>query len=153
MIDGIKVKQLKDIKDNRGRLMELLRSDWPEYERFGQVYMTAVKKNVAKGWHYHKKQTDNFLCFLTKAKIVLYDARKNSSTYKELMEIVVGEENPVLIQIPPYVFHGFLGMCEPEAIVLNVPTELYNYKQPDEYRVPFNDPEIGYSWGEGVTGG
>ncbi|MFH1283611.1 MAG: dTDP-4-dehydrorhamnose 3,5-epimerase family protein [bacterium] len=153
MIEGVKIRKLKSIVDYRGRLMELFRSDWPEFKKFGQVYMTTAKPKIAKAWHYHKQQTDSFLCVLTKVKVVLYDSRSDSKTFKEIMEIVAGEENPMLIQIPPFVFHGFLGMAEPESIVFNVPTQLYDYKAPDEFRAAFNDPGIGYFWGDGVTGG
>jgi dTDP-4-dehydrorhamnose 3,5-epimerase len=153
MIDGVKTRQLKAIGDYRGRLMELFRSDWPEYIRFGQLYMTTCRINVVKAWHYHKIQTDTFLCFMRSVKVVLYDSRKNSKTYGKIDEFIAGKDNPLLIQIPPFVYHGFMGISEPESIVFNVPTELYNYAKPDEYRLAFNTPEIPYHWGEGLTGG
>lgn len=153
MIDGVKVRKLKAIGDYRGHLMELFRSDWPEFIKFGQLYITTCKPNIAKAWHYHKIQTDTFLCFMRKVKVVLYDARKDSKTYGEIMEFIVGKDNPQLIQIPPYVYHGFMGIAETESVVFNVPTELYNYTKSDEYRVPFDSPDIPYHWGEGVKGG
>ena len=62
MIAGVQVKPLKPILDERGRLMELLRSDDPIFEKIGQVYVTVCKPRVVKGWHYHKLQTDHFVC-------------------------------------------------------------------------------------------
>jgi dTDP-4-dehydrorhamnose 3,5-epimerase len=153
MIDGVKIRKLKAIGDYRGQLMELFRSDWPEFIRFGQVYMTTCKKNVVKAWHYHKKQTDTFLCFMREVKVVLYDSRPDSKTKGEIIEITAGKENPVLIQIPPLVYHGFMGIADPESIVFNVPTEIYDYQHPDEYRLPFDTPDIPYCWGEGLIGG
>jgi len=153
MIEGVKIKKLKYICDDRGRLIELMRKDWPEFKGFGQVYMTTAKPNVAKAWHYHTKQTDTFLCFLRKVKVALYDARKESPTFKEIMEFICGKDEPLLIQIPPGVYHGFMGIGKEESIVFNFPTELYNYNEPDEFRVAFDDPETGYKWGDGVVGG
>ncbi len=146
LIEGVHIRNLKVIPDERGYLMEILRSDWPEFERFGQVYITSCYPGIIKGWHYHKKQTDNFVCIKGMAKVVLYDARADSPTFGLINEFFIGERNPVLIKIPPLVYHGFKAVGGSEAVILNVPTELYNYSDPDEYRVPFNDPSIPYSW-------
>ncbi|MBD3272017.1 MAG: dTDP-4-dehydrorhamnose 3,5-epimerase, partial [Elusimicrobia bacterium] len=116
MIEGVKIRKLKAIGDYRGHLMELFRSDWPEFIRFGQLYITTCKPKVVKAWHYHKNQTDTFLCFMRQVKVVLYDSRKESPSHNEVMEFVTGKDNPLLIQIPPFVFHGFMGMVEPESI-------------------------------------
>lgn len=153
MIEGVKVRKLKAIGDYRGQLMELLRSDWPEFIKFGQLYITTCKPKVVKAWHYHKIQTDTFLCFMREVKVVLYDSRENSKTKGEIMEFLAGKNAPKLIQIPPYVYHGFMGIAEPESIIFNVPTELYNYKGPDEYRKPYDSPDVPYTWGEGLIGG
>ena len=59
MIDGVQIKSLKFIPDERGRLMEILRCDDPMFSRFGQVYMTTTLPGVIKAWHYHRKQDDN----------------------------------------------------------------------------------------------
>lgn len=146
LIEGVHIRNLKVIPDERGYLMEILRSDWPEFERFGQVYITSCYPGIIKGWHYHKKQTDNFVCIKGMAKVVLYDARAESPTFGLINEFFIGERNPVLIKIPPLVYHGFKAIGGNEAVILNVPTELYNYSDPDEYRVPFDDPSIPYNW-------
>lgn len=146
MIDGVKTKQLKPICDERGRVMEMFRSDWQEFINFGQTYMTSAYPGVVKGWHYHKKQTDTFICIKGMMKVVLYDGRENSKTKGEINEFFIGEQNYSIVQIPPFVYHGFKCISEGEAIIINVPTELYNYKEPDEYRLPFNTKEIPYNW-------
>jgi len=109
-IDGVVIKPLKVIPDERGWLMEILRNDDPIFTQFGQVYMTTAYPGVVKGWHYHKKQTDNFTCVHGMMKVALYDKREGSPTYGALMEIFVGEKNPVLISVPPGVYHGFKGI-------------------------------------------
>jgi dTDP-4-dehydrorhamnose 3,5-epimerase len=126
MIDGVKLKKLKVIPDERGRLMEMLRSDDGLFIKFGQVYMTTAYPGAVKAWHYHKKQTDNFVVVKGMMKVVLYDGRENCATHKKINEFFMGEHNPVLLQIPPYVFHGFKCISENEAIVINCPTEVYS---------------------------
>ncbi|MCJ7508173.1 MAG: dTDP-4-dehydrorhamnose 3,5-epimerase family protein [candidate division Zixibacteria bacterium] len=146
MIDGVKTKKLKVIPDERGRLMEILRSDDELFSKFGQVYITTVYPGVVKAWHYHKKQIDNIAVIKGMAKVVLYDNRENSPTKGEINEFFIGEHNPILICVPKLVLHGFKGISECEAIMLNCPTEVYNYQSPDEFRVPAYTKEIPYNW-------
>lgn len=146
MIEGVVVKELRMIPDERGYLMEMLRSDWPEFERFGQVYVTAVYPGVVKGWHYHKIQTDHFICLQGMAKVVLYDDREDSPTRGEINEVYMGWQRPRLLNIPPGVLHGFKGISQEMALIVNVPTELYNYEQPDEYRLPAHSDRVPYDW-------
>jgi dTDP-4-dehydrorhamnose 3,5-epimerase len=146
MIQGVKVKKLKVISDERGRLMEMLRVDDELYIKFGQVYMTTAYPGTVKAWHYHKKQVDNFVVVKGMMKVVLYDGRKKSPTYKEIDEFFMGEHNPILLQIPAYVYHGFKCISESEAIVINCPTEMYDYEEPDEFRVEPHGGEIPYEW-------
>lgn len=146
MIDGVKVKELKVIPDERGLLMEMWRSDDPDFQKFGQVYVTMVYPGVVKGWHYHKKQTDHFVCVGGMAKVVLHDTREDSPTKGETNEFVIGWQRQRLIVIPNGVYHGFTAVGTEPAFIVNVPTELYDYDDPDEYRLPFDDPSIGYDW-------
>jgi len=146
LIEGVKIKKLNVFPDERGRLMEMLRSDDELFLKFGQVYMTTAYPGVVKGWHYHKKQTDNFVVVKGMMKVVLYDGREKSSTYKEINEFFMGEHNPILLQIPTYVYHGFKCISDTEAMCINMPTEVYNYNQPDEYRVDPDSGEIPYNW-------
>ena len=147
MIEGVILRELKPIPDERGWLMELMRSDWEVFEKFGQVYLTTVHPGVVKAWHYHKKQTDNMTCVKGMVKLGLYDSRKSSSTFKQVAELFIGDKLPALVKIPPLVYHGFKAIGEETAYVINVPTELYNYKEPDEFRLPPDTKQIPYDWG------
>lgn len=146
MINGVKTKQLKPIPDERGKVMEIFRSDDSLFVKFGQVYMTTAYPDVVKGWHYHKKQTDSMAVIKGMMKLVLYDNRKDSPTYKEINEFFIGEHNPLLVQIPNLVVHGFKCISETETIVINCPTEVYNREKPDEYRIDPHSEEIPYNW-------
>ena len=101
MIDGVMVKKLKVISDERGRLMEILRADDEMFAGFGQVYMTTAYPGVVKGWHYHKRQSDNMAVVRGMMKIVLYDGREDSPTLGEVNEFFAGVHNPILVHIPP----------------------------------------------------
>ena len=146
MIEGVIVKKLKVIPDERGRLMEMMRADDEFFEKFGQVYMTTAYPGVIKGWHYHKIQSDNMVIVKGMMKIVLYDSRESSKTYREINEFFMGEHNPTLLHIPAGVMHGFKCISETEAVCINTPTEAYDYKKPDEYRVLPHSKEIPYDW-------
>ena len=146
MIDGVNVKQLKVIADERGYLMEMLRADDPFYQQFGQTYLTAVFPGVVKGWHFHKLQTDHFICVAGMAKVVLYDRREESTTHGEVNEFFMGVRNNILVTIPPGVLHGMKGTGTETAMIVNIPTHTYKYDDPDEFRVDPHDNDIPYDW-------
>ena len=146
MIDGVKVKELNMIPDERGWLMEILRCDDELFEKFGQVYFTAAYPGVTKAWHMHEKQTDNFTCIRGMVKVALYDSRKDSPTYKEVNEFFTGEKKPLLISVPPLVYHGFKAIGTETAYFISIPTEPYNRENPDEIRLPPDTGKIPYDW-------
>ncbi|MDH4218813.1 MAG: dTDP-4-dehydrorhamnose 3,5-epimerase family protein [Candidatus Aminicenantes bacterium] len=146
MIEGVKIKKLKVIPDERGRLMEILRSDDDLFLQFGQVYITTTYPGVVKAWHLHKKQTDNVACIQGMIKLALYDPRENSSTFKQVNQFYIGVHNPLLVQIPKGVYHGWMCVSTQEAIIVNIPTETYDCDQPDEHRLDPHDNDIPYDW-------
>lgn len=146
LVEGVEIKELNPILDERGYVQECFRSDWPMFEKFGQVYITVAFPNVVKAWHYHKIQTDNLVCISGNMKLVLFDNREESSTYKKINEIFFGEKNPLLVTIQNNIWHGFKAIGGKIAMALNCPTEVYNYSGPDEYRLPFDTDEIEYDW-------
>ncbi len=135
-IDGVKVKPLSAIADDRGWLMEILRADETDlFTKFGQVYISATYPGVVKAWHFHRQQTDNFICLTGMVKLVLVDTRDGSTTKGAINEFFLGVENRLLVQVPALVYHGWKCISAETATVLNLPTEPYQYDQPDEYRL------------------
>lgn len=145
-IDGVQTKPLRVMPDERGRLMEILRCDDPLFRKFGQAYMTTVYPGVVKAWHYHRLQWDSFAVVRGMIKLALYDSREGSPTRGQVQEFFLGEHNPLLVQIPPMVYHGFKGIGTEEAIIINLPTEPYNRAEPDEYRLEAHTKDIPYDW-------
>jgi dTDP-4-dehydrorhamnose 3,5-epimerase len=135
-IDGVKVKSLKTIPDERGWLMEILRADEADlFSKFGQAYVSATYPGVVKAWHFHRQQIDNFACLVGMIKLVLVDTRDGSPTKDAINEFFIGTEQRLLVQIPALVYHGWKCISTEMAIVLNLPTEPYRYADPDEYRL------------------
>jgi dTDP-4-dehydrorhamnose 3,5-epimerase len=136
IIEGVKTKTLRVIPDDRGWLMEILRADDSDlFTRFGQVYVSATYPGIVKAWHYHQRQVDNFSCISGIVKLVLIDTRPGSPTEGAVNEFWIGTQNPVLVQVPNLVYHGWKNIGQEVALVVNVPTEPYRYGDPDEYRI------------------
>ncbi len=147
LIDGVKIVRLRMIPDERGRLMEILRRDWEGmFDEFGQCYMTTGYPGVVKAWHYHEHQDDHFCVVHGMMKVVLYDPREDSPTKGVVNEFFMGDKNPLLLKIPKFVYHGFKTISENEALVINLPTNTYNYSEPDELREHPHDNDIPYDW-------
>ncbi len=144
MIEGVKVRPLRKICDERGMVMHMLRRDDPDFEDFGEIYFSCVYPNAIKAWHLHKQMTLNYAVIQGMIKYVLYDDRNDSPTKGELMELFIGEDNYVLVTVPPNVWNGFKGIGTKMAIVANCATLPHD---PDEIKrkSPFTK-EIPYDW-------
>jgi dTDP-4-dehydrorhamnose 3,5-epimerase len=135
-IHGVRTKPLRVLPDERGWLMEILRADETEFfSKFGQVYVSATYPGVVKAWHYHKKQVDHFACVAGMVKLVLIDTREDSPTRGAVNEFFLGVHNPMLVQVPNLVYHGWKCISTEPSLVVNIPTEPYRHADPDEYRI------------------
>jgi dTDP-4-dehydrorhamnose 3,5-epimerase len=146
LIEGFGVRRGKVIPDERGRLGEIMRADDPWLTKFGQVYFTTTYPGVVKAWHYHRKQYDHFYVVRGTVKVALYDGREDSTTRGVVHELYLGEHCPGLVRIPPGVQHGWMCVGEKEAIIVNVVSEPYDPKTPDEFRTHPHDNDIPYDW-------
>ena len=136
MIDGVKVKKLKMLEDERGRLMEIFRVSESNVQP-KQVYMTTAREGVVKDkdrFHMHKRQADFFCCIKGKIKLVLVDTREKSKTRGEINEFEIGEENFCLVGIPREVLHAFKSL-KGESIIVNTIDNEYDKTNPDEIRI------------------
>ena len=144
-IEGVRTKALRVVPDERGWLMEMLRRDDDLFQQFGQVYVSATYPGVIKAWHFHEKQVDNFVCVAGMVKLVLVDTREGSPTHGAVNEFFIGTRNPLLVQVPSRVYHGWKCISPEPSLVINVPSEPYHHGSPDEYRL---DPHgtLSYDW-------
>ncbi|MEW6776509.1 MAG: dTDP-4-dehydrorhamnose 3,5-epimerase family protein [Bdellovibrionota bacterium] len=147
LIEGVRVKNLRLIPDDRGFLMEMLRRDDPDFKGFGQTYLSCTYPGVVKAWHFHKQQWDAFVCVSGMIKLVVFDSREGSPTRGKLNEFFIGDQNRQLVHIPPGCYHGWKNIGTELSYVVNVPSEPYHYESPDEYRLdPHKNDLIPYDW-------
>src|SRR5881396_2272649 len=101
MIVGVEIFQLKRIQDERGIVMHMLRSDDAHFQRFGEIYFSVIFPGIIKGWHLHSRMVINYAVVEGNIKLVLYDQRESSTTYRQIQEIVFGQVDYKLVQVPP----------------------------------------------------
>jgi dTDP-4-dehydrorhamnose 3,5-epimerase len=146
MIEGVQIKRLTPHADERGYLMEILRRDDKMFTRFGQCYVSLNYPGVIRAWHYHKKQEDYFVVVKGMCKVGLYDMRDGSPTRGQAEAHYLGERNNIVLRIPIGVAHGYRTVGTEPSLLVNFPTELYNAAEPDEYRIPWDSPDIPFNW-------
>ncbi len=144
MIDGVGVHPLKQIPDERGKVMHMLKATDPHFERFGEIYFSCVYPGIVKGWHLHSRMTINYAVVSGTIKLVLFDDRPGSATRGKIDELFVGESNYCLVKVPPGIWNGFKGAGTAPAIVANCATIPHD---PDEIqRLDPHAGKIPYDW-------
>ena len=146
MIQGVEIKQLARHADERGFLMELLRSDDSIFTKFGQCYVSMNYPGVIRAWHWHKKQDDFFVVVKGMIKVGLYDLREGSPTQGEAAELYLGDNNSIMLKIPVGVVHGYKTVGTEPSLLINFPSEVYDPQEPDEYRLPWDTDQIPFDW-------
>jgi len=144
MIEGVVVTPLRQIFDERGKVMHMLKVGDPEFQQFGEVYFSCINPGAIKAWHIHKEMTLNYAVPHGHIKFVLYDDRPESPTYGEIQELFLGPDNYCLVTVPPMVWNGFKGIGTEMAIVANCATIPHSSDEIDR-RDPF-DSSIPYDW-------
>lgn len=143
-IKGLGVVILEAHVDDRGYLIEIIRSTDPHYKKFGQVYaVRSTTRGTIRAFHKHAKLWDYFFIAAGSAKFAFYDDRKESKTYKNINTLVLSQLNPGLIVVPPGVYHGWMAL-EDNTLLISTASDVYNRQNPDEQRVPYDS--FGYDW-------
>ena len=144
MIDGVIVTPLKQIFDERGKVMHMMREDSPTFSRFGEIYFSCTNPGAIKAWHLHKKMTLNYAVIHGMIKFVLYDDRPGSKTRGSIEEYFLSPENYCLVTVPPLVWNGFKAIGPDTSIVANCASLSHD---PNEIeRKPAYDTSIPYDW-------
>lgn len=146
MIEGVFHKKLVRHSDDRGFFMEILRDDDQLLRRFGQASLSKSYPGVIKAFHYHERQDDLWFFPVGNAQVVLYDQREDSPTKGNTNVFYLGEDNPGLLVIPKGVAHGYRVLGNEPAVIMYFTTESYRREDPDELRIPWDDPVIGFDW-------
>ena len=148
MIEGVETRSLQVDADERGHLVEVFREDWDIYDPDPAMsYYSMTYPGVVRAWHRHTRgQIDHFVCPNGRIKIGVYDDREDSATQGELNTFVIGEHRQQAVRIPGACWHGFKAIGDGPAFLVNFPTNLYDYENPDEERLPYDTDEIPLDW-------
>ena len=148
MISGVKLRSLQVNTDERGHLVEIFRGDWDEFDpKPAMSYYSMSHPGVIRAWHRHDRgQIDYFVCPKGHIKVGIYDDRDDSPTNGELNTFIIGEQNQQLVRIPGDCWHGFKVVGDEPALLVNFPTNLYDYEDPDEQRLPYDTDKIPLDW-------
>jgi dTDP-4-dehydrorhamnose 3,5-epimerase len=143
MINGARTIQLKQFVDKRGKVMKMLRSDSKMFTGFGEVYFSVVNPGAVKAWKMHFRIAQNITVPSGRLRLVLYDNRKGSMTFGKVDIIDAGEDNYVLIHIPPLVWYGFTCISSKAALIVNCIDHPYDPSEvkktrPDSKVIPYN---------------
>ncbi len=145
MIEDIILSPLSQLKNNEGKVMHMIRNDSIMFDKFGEIYFSTITPRSIKAWRLHKKMISNLAVIYGKVKIVVFDNRKTSSSYRELQEFSLGPDNYYRITIPPGIWTGFQSLDKKrESIIANCASIIH---QPNEVeRLDYNSSLIPYEW-------
>ncbi|MDF9414031.1 spore coat protein [Brevibacillus laterosporus] len=146
MIEGVKVKKLIKFADDRGYFMEVWRDDDLMLEKFGQLSASLTYPGVIKAFHYHKKQDDIWFFPAGNAQVVLHDLRDESPTKGKTDVYYMGENHLISLFIPRGVAHGYRVLGQQPAVITYLTNNSYDPKDPDEYRISYDDKTINFNW-------
>ena len=144
MIEGVVITPLRQIFDERGKVMHMLRKDSPVFSEFGEIYFSCTYPGAIKAWHLHKEMTLNYAVIHGSIKCVLFDDRPNSKTRGCVEEYFLSPENYSLITVPPLVWNGWKGIGNETSIVANCANMPHDLNEIE--RKPVGDPSIPYDW-------
>lgn len=149
IIDGLKVRRLRTNADDRGSLTEMLSQVHGPHDPIVHVYQVVATAGSVRAWVYHSRQTDRLAFCNGSFRVIAIDLRPDSKTSGAMLEIELGEDNPGLLIIPPFVAHGVQNIGGAPALFVNLPTKVYDAENPDKFRLPWNDPRIPYRFRTG----
>lgn len=132
--------------DDRGFFQEILRDDDQLLKNFGQASLSMSYPGVIKAFHYHERQDDLWFFPVGNAQVVLHDLRPGSATEGLTNVFYMGEHDPSLLVIPIGVAHGYRVLGDKPLMIVYFTTESYTPGHPDEKRLAWNDPAIGFDW-------
>jgi dTDP-4-dehydrorhamnose 3,5-epimerase len=150
-IQGVQFRATRPVPHEDGYLAEVARASWEIIDQpIVQVHTTTTFPGRIRAWGLHQESTDRLFVVTGLVKIVVFDGRKASPTFGQLNEFTVGEKNPALLVIPPDLYHGWKNIGSAEAVIINMPSRMYDYEAPDALDLPWDSEParrlIPYSW-------
>ncbi len=148
-VDGVVETELRQITDDRGAVLPMLRNDPREPVKFGECYFSEVLPGAIKAWKRHREQTQNVAVPVGRIRLVVYDDRPSSATRGNLQVRELGRPDAyVRVRIPPGVWYGFACVGNTPALIANC-ADCPHDPAEGESRAA-NDPALPYEWGRGA---
>ena len=144
MIEGVSIRKLMVFEDELGSVKHMLKSQWPEFNSFGEVYFSTINPKTIKGWKKHDNTILNYTVPVGNVKVVIYDDNQESNSYQKTQEVELGEKNHILLTIPPNVWYSFASLNEQKAIICNLINIEHSEDEHQQMEL-FNDI-IPYKW-------
>jgi dTDP-4-dehydrorhamnose 3,5-epimerase len=149
LIHGVIIRPAITLVDDRGTLCEILNPAWGVHPApLTYVYQFTIRPGKIKGWHIHHQHDDRIFISQGEIKVVLYDDRPESPTYRMINEIYRTESHRSLMIIPAFVFHAHQNVGNTHALLISSPTRAYNHADPDVFRLPIENDYIPYKFEE-----
>ncbi|HYH87473.1 MAG TPA: dTDP-4-dehydrorhamnose 3,5-epimerase family protein [Pyrinomonadaceae bacterium] len=147
--DGVTFHDVVTHVDERGSVVELFDPRWGWHkDPLVFSYSFTIRPGMVKGWAVHKKHDDRYFILIGEMKVVLYDDRPDSPTYRLVSEIILSEYRRRLMNIPAGVWHADQNIGSKDLVVVNFPTIQYEHDNPDKYRLPLENDYIPYKFDE-----
>jgi dTDP-4-dehydrorhamnose 3,5-epimerase len=146
-LEGVELVRLTLSADHRGSLCEIVNGDWPFWrEPVVCSYASTVRPGRIKGWSMHREQTDRHFVGAGSLRIVLYDGRTDSPSFRTFQEVPFTPQTPGLLRVPPGIWSACQNWGEEDALIVNFPTLPYDRASPDKYRVSPRSGEIPFDF-------
>jgi len=151
LIDGVRIKEIKNVLTSRSVLTEVFRSDWQLHSQdIRHIIHVSFLPGAINAWHCHKYQTDHLSCVYGLLRVVLYDDRNESATYGRINVFQIGQTGPKTIVIPPAIWHGFQNLHDGYSNMINFFDRPFDRDDPDHFSLPYNHTSIPYSFDHGA---
>lgn len=151
LLDGMRMRRARTHTDERGTLTEIFDPRWDWHpEPIVSAYYITERPGSAKGWALHKEHEDRYFIVRGEVLLVVYDVRPDSSTRGEVRELALSDRDHCIVNIPPFVWHATRTLGQTDAVLVNLPTALYDYAAPDKYRLPIDTPLIPYTFSDAL---
>ncbi len=146
-IHGVQIKEVLHVPRDHGVITEVFRPEWdPTGMPVIHIYQSRLLPGAIGAWSCHTRTVDRLFVTQGHLKAVLYDGREESPTHGMINEVLLGDARPAFVVIPVGIWHGLQNLGTSDALVLNLPTQAYNYQDPDHWRLPFDTDDIPYTW-------
>ena len=150
-IHDVRFRPTRPVPHEDGHLIEVARASWDVLGgTVVQVHVTTTFAGRIRAWGLHQRSIDRLFVVSGLVKIVIFDGRVDSPSYGRLDEFIVSEKNPALLVVPANLYHGWKNIGPTEAIIINMPTEMYSYDAPDALDLPWDSEAAGrivpYRW-------